>query len=167
MKLRRTRNSPQGGLQKVGFMWPLGLRFVIYIVCDFIDNCWTLWSIWKLQKSKLFQWTLWRYVGGSKSVCFWRNSHQWASAPSFTRFPYHKQRRTTVGGTPLDEWSAHHWNLYPKTHNTHNRPTSVLPVVFKPTISAGERPQAHALDLAPTGVSAVKFRFIPYRPINF
>ena len=36
-------------------------------------------------------------------VCLWRNSPQWARAPSFTRFLDHTQRRTTVGRTPLDE----------------------------------------------------------------
>ena len=37
------------------------------------------------------------------------------------------------------------------THNTHNRKTSMPPVGFEPTISAGERPQTHALDRAATG----------------
>ena len=39
-------------------------------------------------------------------VCFWRNSPQWARDSSFLKFLYHTQRRTTVGRTPLDEWSA-------------------------------------------------------------
>jgi len=30
----------------------------------------------------------------------------WARASSFTRFLDHTQRRTTVGRTPLDGWSA-------------------------------------------------------------
>ena len=38
------------------------------------------------------------------------------------------------------------------THNTHNRQTSMPPVGFEPTISAGERPQTHALDRAATGI---------------
>ena len=37
------------------------------------------------------------------------------------------------------------------THNTHNRQTSMPPVGFEPTISAGERPQTHALDRTATG----------------
>ena len=37
------------------------------------------------------------------------------------------------------------------THNTHNRQTSMPPVGFEPTISAGERPQTYALDRAATG----------------
>jgi len=39
----------------------------------------------------------------------------------------HTQRRTTAGGTPLDEWSARRRDLYMKTHNTHNRQTSSPP----------------------------------------
>jgi hypothetical protein len=41
--------------------------------------------------------------------------------------------------------------LYLTTHNTHNRQTSMTPVEFEPTISAGERPQTYALDGAATG----------------
>jgi len=41
----------------------------------------------------------------------------------------------------LDEWSARRRDLYLTTHNTYNRQTAMLPVGFKPTISAGERPQ--------------------------
>jgi len=37
---------------------------------------------------------------------FWRDSHQWVMASSFPRLLDHTQRRTTVGRTPLDEWSA-------------------------------------------------------------
>ena len=39
----------------------------------------------------------------------------------------HTQRRTTVGGTPLDEWIACRRNLYLTTHSTHNRQTSMPP----------------------------------------
>ena len=72
-------------------------------------------------------------------------------ASLFMRFLDHTQRRTTVCRTPLDEWSARRRDLYLTTHNTHNRQTSIPPVVFEPTISAGERPQTHALDRAATG----------------
>jgi len=34
---------------------------------------------------------------------FWRDSPQWAKAPSFARFLDHTKRRTTAGRTPLDE----------------------------------------------------------------
>jgi len=41
------------------------------------------------------------------------------------RFLDHTQCRTTVGRTPLDEWSARRRDLYLTTHNTHNRQTSM------------------------------------------
>jgi len=75
----------------------------------------------------------------------------WARASLFTRFLDHTQRRTTFGRTPLDEWSARRRDLYLTTHNTHNGHTSMLPVGFKPTISAGEQSQTYALDRAATG----------------
>jgi len=50
------------------------------------------------------------------NISIWRDSPappaQWAVASSFTRFLYHTQRRTTVGRTPLDEWSARFRDLY-------------------------------------------------------
>ena len=63
----------------------------------------------------------------------------------------HTQRCTTVGRTPLDEWSARCRDLYLTTHNTHNRQTSMPPMGFEPTISAGEQLQTYALDRAATG----------------
>ena len=83
-------------------------------------------------------------------VCFWRNSPQRSRASSFTRFLDHTQRRTTVGWNPLDEWSVRRRDLYLTTQNTHKRLTSMSPVGFEPTISAGERPQTHTLDRAAT-----------------
>jgi hypothetical protein len=71
----------------------------------------------------------------------WRNSPQWARASSFTRFLDHTQRNTTVGRTPLDEWSARRRDLYLTTHNTHNRQTFMPPEGFEPTMSADGRPQ--------------------------
>ena len=62
----------------------------------------------------------------------------------FLMFLDRTQRRTTVGGTPLDEWSARRRDLYLTTHDTHNRQISMPPVGFEPTISAGERPQVSA-----------------------
>jgi len=66
-------------------------------------------------------------------------------------FLNHTQRRTTVGRTPLDKWSACRRDLYLTKHNTHNRQTSMPPMGFESTISAGERRQAYALDRAATG----------------
>ena len=64
----------------------------------------------------------------------------WARPSSFTRFLDHTQRRSTVGRTPLNEWSARRRDLYLTTHDTHNRQTSMPPVGFEPTITASERP---------------------------
>jgi len=71
-------------------------------------------------------------------------------ASSFLRFQDHTQRRTTVSRTPLDEWSARRRDLYLTKQNTHNKQTSIPPVGFEPTISAGERPQTYVLDRAAT-----------------
>ena len=54
----------------------------------------------------------------------------------------HTQRRSTVGRTPLDEWSARRRDLYLTTHDTHNRQISMPPLGFEPKISADERAQA-------------------------
>jgi hypothetical protein len=77
-----------------------------------------------------------------------RNTPQWPRASLFTRFLDHTLRRTTVGRTPLGEWSVHRRDLYLTTHNTHNRQTSMPPLGFEPTISAGGRSQTYALDRA-------------------
>ena len=81
----------------------------------------------------------------------WRCDPTRVMASSFLMFLDHTQRRTTVGRTPLDEWSARRRDLYLTTHSTHNRQTSMPPVGFEPTISAGERPQIYALDRAAIG----------------
>ena len=83
----------------------------------------------------------------------------------FLMFLDHTQRRTTVGRTSLDEWSARRRDLYLTTHNSHNRKTSIPPVGFEPTIisyriSAGERPQTYALERAATGTGIQN----PYMP---
>ena len=74
----------------------------------------------------------------------------------FLRFLDHTQRRSIVGRTPLDEWSARRRDLYLTTHNTHNRQTSMPPLGFEPTISASERPQTYALDRAATGTGTTR-----------
>ena len=60
----------------------------------------------------------------------------------FLMFLDHRRRCSTVGRSPLDEWSARRRDLYLTTHDTHNRQISMPPVGFEPTISAGERPVA-------------------------
>jgi hypothetical protein len=72
-------------------------------------------------------------------------------ATSFLRFLNHTQWHTTVGRTPLDEWSPRRRDLNLTTHNTHNRQISLPSVGFDPTVSASNRPQTHALDRAATG----------------
>ena len=57
----------------------------------------------------------------------------------------HTQPPSTVGRTPLDEWSARRRDLYLTTHDTRNRQISMPAVGFEPTISAGERQQATRL----------------------
>ena len=89
---------------------------------------------------------------------------QWAMASSFTRFLDHTQRRTTVGRTPLDEWSARRRDLYLTTQNTHSRKISMLQVGFEPKIPAGERPQTYALDSAATGTGSSSFISSVIRP---
>jgi len=69
----------------------------------------------------------------------------------------HTQLRTTVGRTPLDEWSGRRRDLYLTTHNTHNRQTSMPPVGFEITVSAGERPQTFALDRASTETGSTRY----------
>ena len=72
----------------------------------------------------------------------------------FLMFLDHTQRHSTVGRTPLEEWSAHRRDLYLTTHDTHNRQISMPPVGFEPTISAGERQgrsPAETLGSNPTG----------------
>ena len=84
-------------------------------------------------------------------LLLWRCDPTRVMTSSFLMFLDHTQRRTTVGRTPLDEWWARRRDLYPTTHDTHNRQTSMTPVGFEPTISAGKRPQTYALDRAATG----------------
>jgi len=68
-------------------------------------------------------------------LLFGATNPQWGRASSFTSFLDHTQRRTTVGTTPLDEWSARRRDLY---LTIHNKQTSMSLVGFESTISAGE-----------------------------
>ena len=76
-------------------------------------------------KIKLDFWLKWPKL--SYIVVFGATFLRWAITSSFMRFLYHAQRRTTVGRTPLDEWSARRRDLYLPTRNTHNRQTSMPP----------------------------------------
>jgi len=90
-------------------------------------------SFWIKQK---FSYSVHSY--GQYFFLLWRCDPTRVMAFSFLMFLDHIQRRTTVGRTPLDEWSARRRDLYLTTYNTHNRQTSMSPVGFEPTISAGE-----------------------------
>jgi len=71
---------------------------------------------------------IWSHLYNVLCVFFlWHYGPTRAKASSFTRFLDHTQRRTTVGRTSLDEWSARHKDLYLTAHNTHNRQTSMPP----------------------------------------
>ena len=61
-------------------------------------------------------------------------------------------RHTTLGKTPLDEWSVRCRDLYLITHKTHNRQTSMFPAGLEPVIPASERTQIHALDRTTTAI---------------
>ena len=84
------------------------------------------------------------------------------TAPSGSRPPHYRGftitlRHSTLGKTPLDEWSARRRDLYLITHSTHKRETSMYPAGFEPTTPASERPQTDALDHAATGISYLPF----------
>ena len=118
-----------------------------------VANCYTVWAIathnkihTKNKKSIIFSLKIMtnyeqRLSQDTGLFFLWRCDPTRVMAFSFLRFLDHTQRRTTVGRTPLDEWSARRRDLYLTTHNTHNRKISMPPVGFEPTISAGERPQ--------------------------
>jgi hypothetical protein len=105
--------------------------------------------------------TMWRpSIYFDVTDIFWgRNSPQWARASSFTRFLDQTQRRTTVGRTPLDEWSVRRRDLYLTTHNTHKKKTSMSSEGFEPTVPASQRSQTHSLDHTATGTGELHFRF--------
>jgi len=88
-------------------------------------------------------------------IFLWRCDPTRVMTSSFFGFLDHTQRYNTVGRTPLDEWSSRRRDLYLTTHNTHNRQTSMSPVGFEPTISAGDRPQTYALDRAATSTGCI------------
>ena len=72
-----------------------------------------------------------------------------AMTSSVLRFLDLTQRRTTVGRIPLDERLARLRDLPDNTQQSQQ--TSMPPVGFEPTISAGEQLQTYALDRVATG----------------
>jgi hypothetical protein len=71
------------------------------------------------------------------------------TAPSGPGPPHY--RRSTLGRTPLDEWSARRRDLYLTKHNAHKRQTYKPPAGFEPAIPTSEWSQSLALDCAATG----------------
>ena len=71
-------------------------------------------------------------------VCYGIFYFLWRLQPNRGPWPthswgfYNTHRRTTVGRSPLYEWSAHRRNLYLTTDNTHNRHTSMSPDGIRP-----------------------------------
>ena len=90
-----------------------------------------------------------------RTFFLWRCLPTWVMASSFPRSLDHTKPRTTVGRTPLDEWSARRREL--KTHRTYKRQICMHPSGFEPAIPASERPQTHALDLSATGIGITDF----------
>ena len=86
---------------------------------------------------------------------FWRDSPPLGQGRLIHEDSRSHTRRTTVGRTPLDEWSARRRDLYLTTHNPHNRQTSMPPVEFEPAIATGKRPQNYALARAATGTGII------------
>jgi len=90
----------------------------------------------------------------------WCNTLQWTRPSKVSTLHDHAQRRTKVGMTPLDVWSARRRDLYLTTHKIHKKQTSMPPTVFEPTIQASERPSTHALDRAAIGIGSHIMRMI-------
>jgi hypothetical protein len=70
----------------------------------------------------------------------WCHSPEWDRASSLLRLCNHTQTHTTLGRTPLDDWSARCRDLYLKTHNSYKRQTSLSSAGFGPKIPANELP---------------------------
>ena len=67
--------------------------------------------------------SLFVFLGGRQQL----SPPHWVRATSLTTFLDDTQRSTTVGRTPLDEWSARCRDLYLTTHNTHKGETFMPP----------------------------------------
>jgi hypothetical protein len=116
---------------------------------------------WTELAKDLIQQRIWLLVGSVIGGFF----SSGATAPSGPGPPHYRGftitlRHTSVGRTPLDEWSARHRDLYLTTHNTHNRQTSMPTAVFEPTIPVSERPKTHALDRTATGIGFLRISWL-------
>jgi hypothetical protein len=124
-------------------------------------------AVWNLfHVSQLATWILW--LRGMELVSclptgdlnFMIPPPQGTTSPSGPGSPHYRGftitlRHTTLGRTPLDEWSARRRDFYPTTHSTHNRQAAMLPAGCERAIPASERPLTYVLDRAATGIDAV------------
>ena len=99
------------------------------------------------------------------SIFFFTMAQQPPPHPNGPRPPHYRGfmitlRHTTLGRTPLDEWSARRKDLYLTTHNTHKRQIFMPPAAFEPIFPASERTRTHALDRAATGIGKIQANVI-------
>ena len=73
-----------------------------------------------------------------------RSPHSWGFEITF--------RRTTLGKTPLDEWSARRRAVYVTIHNTHNSQIYFTSATIETAMPTKERPQTNALDRTATRI---------------
>jgi hypothetical protein len=101
-----------------------------------------------------------------------------ATAPSGAKAPHSRGFWITHNDAPQSAgllWTSDQLifrEFYLSTHNNHNRQTSMPPVGFEHTISAGERPHTHALNRTATGTGKTFSLLILniiflYRPMFF
>jgi hypothetical protein len=69
-------------------------------------------------------------------------------------------RHTTLGMTPLDEFSVGRRDIYLTTHDIHKRHLSIPPAVFEPAIPENGRPNTHTLNRAATGIGCCYILYI-------
>jgi hypothetical protein len=91
--------------------------------------------------------TAWEVMNMSRTDCIRFSPHD-TTAPIGLGTPHYRglmitYRHTTVGRTPLDEWSTRRRDLYLTTHNPYKRQASMVPARFEPAIPANKRPQTH------------------------
>ena len=92
----------------------------------------------------------------------WRCDPTPVMASSFLMFLDHTQQRTTVGKSPLDEWSARRRDLYLTTHNTHNKhPCPWWDSNPRSQLASGRRPTSYtARPLGPAFSYNTVFKYI-------
>jgi hypothetical protein len=82
----------------------------------------------------------------------WRNSPQWTMPSSLSRLHDHTQTHTTIGRTPLDEWSARRRDFY-LTTTQHSQERDIhAPGGIRTRNPSKRALQTHALDCAATGI---------------